>query len=76
MMHDSEKLLSLDPSSDSSSQAWKRELLALRKKIEKITGRKRGRGRRLKVVTLFHDERLTDAILEFLAETEIGRRYE
>jgi hypothetical protein len=50
--------------------------LALRKKIEKITGKKRGRGDRLKVVTLFQDERLTDAILEFLAETEIGRRYE
>jgi ribonuclease HI len=57
-------------------KAWKRELLALRKKIEKITGKKRGRGDRLKVVTLFQDERLTDAILEFLAETEIGRRYE
>jgi hypothetical protein len=43
--------------------------------------RKRGqrrseRGARLKVVDLVKDERLTGAVLEFLEETEIGRRYE
>jgi hypothetical protein len=57
-------------------KAWKRELLALRKKIEKLTGKGRGRGRRLKVVSLFQDERFTEAILDFLDETEIGKRYE
>jgi hypothetical protein len=57
-------------------KAWKRELLALRKKIEKLTGKRRGRGRRLKVVSLFQDERFTEAILDFLDETEIGKRYE
>jgi hypothetical protein len=34
------------------------------------------RGARLNVVSLFQDERLTEAILEFLEQTEIGRRYE
>jgi hypothetical protein len=34
------------------------------------------RGARLKVAELFKDERLTGAVLEFLEETEIGRRYE
>jgi hypothetical protein len=28
------------------------------------------------VVSLFQDERLTKVILEFLEETEVGRRYE
>jgi hypothetical protein len=28
------------------------------------------------VVDLFKDERLTGAVLEFLKDTEIGRRYE
>jgi hypothetical protein len=28
------------------------------------------------VVSLFQDERLTGAVLEFLEQTEIGRRYE
>jgi hypothetical protein len=63
--------------------AWKRECLALKKKVEKIKGRKRQRGQRrsergarLKLVDLFKDERLTGAVLEFLEETEIGRRYE
>jgi hypothetical protein len=59
------------------------ECLALKKKVERIKGRKRKRGQRrsergarLKVVDLFKDERLTGAVLEFLEETEIGRRYE
>jgi hypothetical protein len=63
-------------------RAWRRECLAL-KKVERITGRKRKRGQqrnecgaRLKVVNLFKDERLTGAVLEFLEETEIGRRFE
>jgi hypothetical protein len=54
-------------------RAWKREYLALKKRVEKITGKKRGRGQRrnergarLKVVDLFKDERLTEAVLEFL----------
>jgi hypothetical protein len=51
--------------------------------VEKITGKKRGwgqrrneRGARLKVVDIFKDERMTKAVLEFLEDTEIGRRYE
>jgi hypothetical protein len=66
--------------------AWKRECLAklaLKKRVERITGkrRKRGqrrreRGARLKVVDLFKDERLTGAVLDFLKDTEVGRRYE
>jgi hypothetical protein len=31
---------------------------------------------RLKVVDLFNDDRLTKAILEFLAATEVSRHYE
>jgi hypothetical protein len=57
--------------------------LALKKRVERITGkrRKRGqrrreRGARLKVVDLFKDERLTGAVLDFLKDTEVGRRYE
>jgi hypothetical protein len=50
--------------------------LALRKKIEKLTGKRRGRGRRLKVVSLFQDERFTEAIVDVLDETEIGKQYE
>jgi hypothetical protein len=57
-------------------RAWKRELLALKKKIERLKGKWRGRGVRLNVVSLFQDERLTEAILEFLERIEIGRRYE
>jgi hypothetical protein len=64
-------------------RAWKRECLALRKRVERITGKKRKRGQRrsergarLKVVDVFKDERLTEAVLEFLKDTEIGRRYE
>jgi hypothetical protein len=64
-------------------RAWKRECLALKKRVERITGkrRKRGqrrreRGARLKVVDLFKDERLTGAVLDFLKDTEVGRRYE
>jgi hypothetical protein len=64
-------------------RAWKRECLALKKRVERITGRRRKRGQwrsergaRLKVVDLFKDERLTAAVLEFLEDTEIGRRYE
>jgi hypothetical protein len=30
----------------------------------------------LKVVDLFKDDRLTEAVLEFIADTEVGRRYE
>jgi hypothetical protein len=30
----------------------------------------------MKVVDLFKNERLTAAVLEFLEDTEIGRRYE
>jgi hypothetical protein len=56
-------------------RAWKREVLTLRKEVERITGRKRRLGNRLKVVTLFHDERLTETILDYLAATEVGRRY-
>jgi hypothetical protein len=48
---------------------------ALNKRVEKITRRKREREGRLKV-DLFKDERLTEAVLEFLADTEVGRRYE
>jgi hypothetical protein len=47
--------------------------LALWKKIEKLTGKGRGRGRQLKVVSLFQDEWFTEAILDFLDETEIGK---
>jgi hypothetical protein len=64
-------------------RAWKRECLALKKRVERLTGKKRKRGQRrsergarLKVVDLFKDERLTEAVLEFLKDTEIGRRYE
>jgi hypothetical protein len=64
-------------------RAWKRECLALKKRVERLTGKKRkrgqrrsGRGARLKVVDLFEDERLTEAVLEFLKDIEIGRRYE
>jgi hypothetical protein len=64
-------------------RAWKRECLALKKRFERIMGNKRKRGQRrsergarLKVVDLFKDERLTEAVLEFLKDTEIGRRYE
>jgi hypothetical protein len=57
-------------------RAWRRELLDLKKKVERLKGRRRGRGARLKVVSLFQDEQLTDAVLEFLEQTEIGRRYE
>jgi hypothetical protein len=38
--------------------------------------RRRERGARLKVVDLFKDERLTGAVLDFLKDTEVGRRYE
>jgi hypothetical protein len=44
--------------------------------LKKITGRKGGRGGSLKAVELFKDERLTEALLEFLADTEVGRRCE
>jgi hypothetical protein len=57
-------------------RAWRRELLALKKKVERLKGKRRGRDARLNVVSLFRDERLTEVILEFLAETEVGRRYE
>jgi hypothetical protein len=57
-------------------KAWKREVLALKKKIERLRGKRRGRGGRVNVVSLFQDERLTEAVLEFLEETEVGKRYE
>jgi hypothetical protein len=63
--------------------AWKRECLALKRRVERITGkrRKRGqrrreRGARLKVADLFKDERLTGVVLDFLKDTDIGKRYE
>jgi hypothetical protein len=44
---------------------------------EKKCGQRRSeRGASLKVVDLFKDERLSEAVLEFLRDTEIGRRYE
>jgi hypothetical protein len=44
---------------------------------KKKRGQRRSeRGARLKVVDLFKNERLTEAVLEFLDDTEIGRRYE
>jgi hypothetical protein len=56
-------------------RAWKRECLALKKKVKRITGRKRKRGQRrcergarLKVVDPFKEERLTEAVLEFLKD--------
>jgi hypothetical protein len=45
-------------------------------KKRKRRQRRSERGARLKVVDLFRDERLTEAVLEFLKDTEIGRRYE
>jgi hypothetical protein len=51
-------------------------VLALKKKIERLRGKRRGRGGRVNVVSLFQDERLTEAVLEFLEETEVGKRYE
>jgi hypothetical protein len=64
-------------------RAWKRECLTLKTGVERIKGKKRKRGQRrsergaqLKVVDLFKDERLTEAVLGFLKDTEIGRRYE
>jgi hypothetical protein len=44
-------------------------------KKRKRRQRRSERGARLKVVDLFRDERLTEAVLEFLKDTEIGRRY-
>jgi hypothetical protein len=38
-------------------RAWKRECLALKKRVEKITGMKRERGARLKVVDVSKDDR-------------------
>jgi hypothetical protein len=46
-------------------KAWKGEVLALRKRVEKINGRKGGRGAHLNAVSLFQDERLTEGILDF-----------
>jgi hypothetical protein len=64
-------------------KAWKRECLALKKRVERITGkrRKRGqrrreRGARVKVVDLFKNEKLTGAVLDFLKDTDIGKRWE
>jgi hypothetical protein len=44
--------------------------------MEKVKGRKRGRGARMSVAALFQDDRLTKGILDFLDATEVGRRYE
>jgi hypothetical protein len=49
---------------------------ALKKRVERITGKRRKRGARVKVVDLFKDERLTGAVLDFLKDTDIGKRYE
>jgi hypothetical protein len=51
-------------------------VLDLKKKIERLRGKRQGRGRRVNVVSLFQDEWLTEAILEFLEEMEVGKRYE
>jgi hypothetical protein len=70
----------LGKETDAWASVWKvqglEELLALKKKVEPLKGKRRGTGARLKVVSLFQDERLTEVILEFLEETEVGRRYE
>jgi hypothetical protein len=55
---------------------WQREFAELRKEVERIMGKTRRLRERLKVVDLFNDDRLTKAILEFLAATEVGRHYE
>ena len=54
---------------------WQREYEVLAQEVEKITGKPRRRRGRLKAVEIFSDDRLTKAILEFLAATEVGRRY-
>jgi hypothetical protein len=57
-------------------RAWRPKLLDLKKMVERLKGKRRGRGTRLNVVSLFQDERLTKDILEFLERTDIGKRYE
>jgi hypothetical protein len=44
-------------------RAWRRELLALKKKVEWLKGKRRGRGTRLNVVSLFQDKWLMEAIV-------------
>jgi hypothetical protein len=55
---------------------WQREFAELRREVARITGKTRRLRERLKAVDLFTDDRLTKAILDFLAVTEVGRRYE
>jgi hypothetical protein len=55
---------------------WQCEFAELRTEVERITGKTRRLRERLKVVDLFNDDRLTKAILEFLAATQVGRHYE
>jgi hypothetical protein len=55
---------------------WKKEFLELQKRVEHIQGTKRRNRGRLKAVSLFKDERLTEAVLDFLKATGIGRRFE
>jgi hypothetical protein len=55
---------------------WQCEFAELRKEVERIMGKTRRLRERLKVVHLFNDDWLTKVILEFLAATEVGRRYE
>jgi hypothetical protein len=57
-------------------RAWRQELLDLKKMVEQLKGKRRGRGIRLNVVSLFQDERYTKDILEVLERTDIGKRYE
>jgi hypothetical protein len=37
-------------------RAWRKELLDLKKKVEQLKGKYRGRGTRLNMVSLFQDE--------------------
>jgi ribonuclease HI len=50
--------------------------LTLLAEVERITGKQQRNRGRLKAVEMFKDERLTEAVLEFLAVTGIGRWYE
>jgi hypothetical protein len=55
-------------------KAWNTEALALKKWVEKVRGKRRGA--RLNAVSLFQDSLRQSFILDFLAVTEVGKRYE
>ncbi|KAI5813529.1 hypothetical protein BZA77DRAFT_373516 [Pyronema omphalodes] len=55
---------------------WRREYAVLKKEVDAIKGRSWRPRARLKAVDLFSDDRYTKVLLEYLAATEIGRRYE